>query len=285
MESFIKKIKAFICLPFIFNCLYSQVFINDAGQREKHFIYEVKQIDEFFERFNNDTASFIKGVYKSYKVKYNLDRPKLIKSLFNYETKAWDPATINLFVTAAMQVQMPNRYNFYGDDWFAEANCKFKYNATTIEIPVILKIITDDTKRSKWAIVAVKENFLKASPAAALPVAGNRRKKRFIDPSSHGNNFVELEKDLDDKDNLEDYFDPAFFSRKNAGAVYDALSSKKLKLLYVRDIKYHFLQVDQYIFTVEYFHRSALNAGWLINSLRTASRPEKENYIRALLGD
>src|SRR5450432_2151980 len=99
----------FICsFSLLKTFLYSQVFTNDAGAREKHFVYEVKQIDEFFERFNNDSSSFLREVYKSYHVKYKIGRAKLIKSLFNYETKSWDHAILDSFVQAAMKIKMPN---------------------------------------------------------------------------------------------------------------------------------------------------------------------------------
>src|SRR5450432_2255596 len=119
----------------------AQVFTNDAGTREKHFIYEVKQIDEFIERFNNDTGSFIRKAYKTYHVKYTISRPKLIKSLFNYETKSWDQAIIDNFVKDVTLTQNSGRLNFLEDGWFAEAKCKFQYNGSVTDIPIILRII------------------------------------------------------------------------------------------------------------------------------------------------
>jgi hypothetical protein len=75
-----------------------QEYVNDDASREKHFVYEVKQIDEFFERFNDDSSSYIRKVYKIYHQQFKPDRTILIKSLFNYETQAWDSTLINDFV-------------------------------------------------------------------------------------------------------------------------------------------------------------------------------------------
>ena len=77
-----------------------QIYINEEESKEKHFVYEVKQIDEFFERFNNDSSSFIRNVYRNAHLKFHVDRVQLIKSLFNYKTKSWDTAVINRFVAA-----------------------------------------------------------------------------------------------------------------------------------------------------------------------------------------
>jgi hypothetical protein len=278
--------KTILVFIFTFSLYYThaQVFTNDAGAREKHFVYEVKQIDEFFERFNNDTGSFIRKVYKTKHIKFNIDRPKLIKSLFNYETKTWDQALIDDFVKDATHAQNPGKLNFLEDGWFAEANCKFQYNGAVIDIPLILRIITDDNRRSKWMIAAVKTTAIKAG-ATDAPVEENGHTLKFINPASHANNFIELDKALDDKENLADYFEPGFFKRNNAMAFYDAVLNKRIKFLYVKNITYHFLQSTNWIFTVEYFQRESLNAGWLINSLKKASAADKKDYLKNLLAE
>lgn len=265
--------------------LWCQEFKNDAGVREKHFVSQVKQVDEFFERFNNDTNSFIREVYRSYKVKFKADRRKLVKSLFNYENKNLSQSNIDAFVEKAVQVFMPSAKNWYGENWFAEANCKFQYNSLVIDIPVILKTITDQQKRSKWVIAGIKPSHLKEPTNSNIPITVKTRKIKFIDPSSHGANFIELERDFDDKVNLSDYFENAFFYRNNAVQFYHAIMKDKIRFLFVKDIKYHFLNVDQYIFTVEYFPRETLNSGWLINNLKDATAKDKESYKKLLLGE
>ncbi len=283
---FIKKCccKTACLLSFVlsFCSIHAQVFTNDAGAREKHFVYEVKQIDEFFERFNNDTGSFIRKAYKTYGVKYKLDRPKLIKSLFNYETKTWDKALIDNFVKDVTAAQNYSLLNFLAAGWFAEAHCKFQYNGAVTDIPIILRITTDENRRSKWMIAAVKANALKAD-SIALHIVANENPLKFINPASHANNFIELDKALADKENLAAYFEASFFKRKNAPAFYNAVLNNRAKFLYVKDITYHFLQAPKWIFTVAYFQREALNAGWLINSLKRASEADKKEYLKNLL--
>ena len=272
-----------ICMYGITTGLHSQVFENDAGQREKLFIYKVKQIDEFFERFNNDTGSFIRRLYKARGVKFKIDRPTLIKSLFNYETQSWPNGAIDSFVKKAMQVQMPSAGNYYGDDWFAEVVCRFSYNNNVIEIPVILRTDTDRYKRSKWIITGVKQMLFRS--ATALP-AKNRTTVplKFISPVSHGNDFAALEKTFDDKQNLSAYFDQSFFQKNNTTGFYNAILKNQIKFLSVKEIRYHFLQVNNYIFTVQHFERNSLNAGWLINTLTTASAADKQHFRKELLG-
>ena len=147
-----KFIALLVCFALSVRIVNAQVFENSAGQMDRKFLYEVKQIDEFFERFNDDTASFIRKMYRSYRVKFNIERQQLIKSLFNYQSVAWRQTAIDSFVRAAMLVQMPSRTNFYGDKWYAEVLCRFVYNSEEIEIPIVLRVITDDMKRSKWVM-------------------------------------------------------------------------------------------------------------------------------------
>ena len=161
-----------IAVTYIF-CFHSvrvtaQAIVNDAGEREKHFIYEVKQIDEFFERFNDDNNSFVRKVYAKYHIRYNLSRASLIKSLFNYETKSWNAEEIDRFVSTATNEHHPKKLDFYSSDWYAEAKCKFKQNENIIDITLILKIDTQSMKRSKWVIAGVKSNTLKTNYSGRL---------------------------------------------------------------------------------------------------------------------
>jgi hypothetical protein len=260
----------------------AQVFSNDAGSREKHFIYEVKQIDEFFERFNNDTGSFIRKVYKLYGTRYTADRGKLLKSLFNYETQSWNQSLIANFVRDITAGGKTRQIDFRANGWFAEAHGKFQYNGSFIDIPLILRISTDAAHRSKWVIAAVKSNPL---PPDSQPISltATGYPQRFINPASHANNFIELEKALDDKANLSDYFEPAFFNRKNAQTFYNAVLHNQVHLLYVKDIVYHFLQTGKWLFTVACFPRQTLNSGWLINNLQQLNPAEKNAYLQQLL--
>ena len=284
MKSSIFKISVSWILSLSSIHLYAQAIVNDAGDREKHFIYEVKQIDEFFERFNDDSNSFVRKVYATYHIRYNLNRTKLIKSLFNYETKSWSADEIDRFVNTATNPKHPVKLDFYSDNWYAEAQCKFQQNDGVIDVTLILKIDTDSMKRSKWMIAGVRSGSLKPNSEVSIKVPYHNEGK-FINPASHANNFIELDKALSDKENLSDYFDNSFFKGSYSAGFYEAIVNNQIKFLYVKDVKFHFLQMEKWIFTVEYFPREALNSGWLISSLKNVSPAEMEMYRKKLLGE
>ncbi|MEL7532807.1 MAG: hypothetical protein AAFN10_15925 [Bacteroidota bacterium] len=56
-----------------------------------------------------------------------------------------------------------------------------------------------------------------------------------------------------------------------------------MNIEFVRSIKYHFMQIDNWIITVENFNRKDWNAGWLISDIIPASPTDKERYLNEKL--
>jgi hypothetical protein len=271
-------ISFFICQHRVF----SQVYSNNDGANDKHFIYEVKEIDEFFERFNDAPNSFLRGVYKARHIRFNIDRQRLIRSLFNDENKSLDSIMITQFISEVTRKKKPVYLNFYGGNWFAELTCKFRYNTSSIVIPVIMKIETTQNKGSKWMIVAVGSSSLK-SKIDVTEMTQSKVKTKIISPTSHGTNFISLKKAFDDKENLSSYFESLYFKRSHMLELYNAILNGEIEFLHVIKIKYHFLLADKWIFTVENFNRESLNSGWLINDMQRVSSSGMENYRNKLL--
>lgn len=272
-----------ICFFFIHHA-NAQSFVNDAGTREKLFVYKVHQLDEFIKRFNDDTTAFIREVYSQYKKRFSVSRTDLVKSLFNYEHKVLTPNMIDSFTRAVTNKRTPLKLDFYREGLFAEANCRFQYNSGEIDIPVILRIAGNAKDGAKWTIAAVGYNELQKNLNISTVTVKNSTKS-FINPASNNNNFLELVKAFEDRENLAAYFEQPFFERNYCPEFYYALLHNKIRLLHVKSVTYHVLQVDNWGFTIEYFPRQTLNSGWLINSLKRMSAAEKENYRKRLLGE
>ena len=282
VKTYVLKFWIFISLSVCQHRLFSQVISNNDGAKDKYFIYEVKEIDEFFERFNDVPGSFIRGVYKAHHIKFNINRQQLIRSLFNYENISWDSVMVNKFISEVTKKKKPIYLDFYGDNWYAELTCKFKYNSSSIEIPVIMKIEMTPNKGSKWMIVAVGSSTLK-SKIVVTEMAQSKIKTKFISPTSHGTNFVSLERAFEDKENLSSYFESLYFKKSHMLEFYNAILNGEIEFMDVSKIKYHFLVADKWIFTVENFPRETLNSGWLINHIQRVSSSGMENYRNKLL--
>jgi hypothetical protein len=281
-KAYVLKLLFFVSFSICQHRLFSQVYSNNDGTKEKHFIYEVKEIDEFFERFNDDPGSFIRSVYKDHHTKFNINRQQLIRSLFNFENTSLDSVIISKFISEVTRKKKPIYLDFYGDNWYAELTCKFKYNASSIVIPVIMKIEVIPNKGSKWMIVAVGSSSLK-SRIVVTEMAQSKIKTKLISPTSHGTNFVSLKRAFDDKENLSSYFEALYFKGSHMLEFYNAILYNEIEFLDVIKIKYHFLVADKWIFTVEDFPREALNSGWLINHIQNVSPFEMENYRNKIL--
>jgi hypothetical protein len=281
-KTYVIKFWIFISFSICQHSLFSQVYLNNDRAKEKHFIYEVKEIDEFFERFNDDTGSFLRGIYKAHHTKFNISRRRLIRSLFNYENMSWDSVIINKFISEVTKKKKPIYLDFYGGNWYAELACKFKYNASTIVIPIIMKIEMTQNKGSKWMIVAVGSSTLK-SKIVVTEMSQSKIKTKFISPTSYGTNFVSLKRAFEDKENLSSYFETFYFKRSHMLEFYNAILTREIEFLDVIKVKYHFLLADKWIFTVENFPRETLNSGWLINHIQRVSSFNMENYRNKLL--
>jgi hypothetical protein len=276
------KFLIFCSFSFCPHCLFSQIISNNEMAKEKHFVYEVKEMDEFFERFNDEPGSFLRTVYKAHHVKFNIPRRLLIRSLFNFENMSKDSVLVNDFVSDVTTRKKPIYLNYYGDDWFVELTCKFKYNAAPVLIPVIMKIELAENNGSKWMIVAVGSSALK-SKIVLTEMAQGKEKTHIISPTSNGTNFVSLKRAFDDKENLSDYFEEAYLKRSHMLEFYNAIFNREIEFLGVTKIRYHFLLADRWIFTVEQFIREELNSGWLINHIEKVSSVGMDNYRNKLL--
>ena len=281
-KTHVLKYLIFIFFSFCQHRLFSQVISNNDIAEEKHFVYEVKEIDEFFERFNDEQGSFIRGVYKVHHVKFNIPRERLIRSLFNFENTSKDSVLINQFVSDLTKKKKPIYLDYYGDDWYAELSCKFKCNSSFIVVPVIMKIEMTQNKGSKWMIVAVGSSTLK-SKIVVTEMAQSKIKTKILTPTSNGTNFVSLKRVFEDKENLSDYFESAYLKSSNMLEFYNAILNRDIDFLDVIKIKYHFLLAGRWIFTVEDFPREELNSGWLINHIEKVSSVGMDNYRSKLL--
>jgi hypothetical protein len=281
-KTHILKFLIFISFSICHHRLFSQVISNNDGAKEKHFIYEVKEIDEFFERFNDERGSFIRGVYKARHVKFNIPRQRLIRSLFNYENMSKDSVMMNKFVSDVTKKKEPIYLDYYGDDWYAELACKFKYNSSSIVVPVIMKIVMTQNKGSKWMIVAVGASALK-SKIFLTEMAQSKITTKIISPTSNGTNFVSLKRAFEDRENLSSYFETFYIKRSHMLELYNAILNSEIEFLDVARVKYHFLLADKWIFTVENFPREELNSGWLINHIEKVSSAGMDNYRSKLL--
>lgn len=275
-----KKLLLFICVICSFRLIAISQVVNSNSRHERNFAFEVKQIDEFFERFNNEKDAFIASYLKANFPGTVVDRESLINNLFNLESD-WNKDTLNEFSKHVLDSIHPVFLDFSNKDWYAETQCKFKYNDKVIDVQILLKVQQEANGGTKWMIASA---YSKDIPVAddSMTFVHVYDGHKFINPISHATNFIGLSTALMDKSNIRDYLDSNFYVYPASRDFLSALLKNKLECQFVNKITYHFLQVDGWIFTVNYFQRESVNSGWLINTLQRATEEEKEAYRKAL---
>src|SRR5690606_9655863 len=112
------KLKAIFFLAFFFGAspLFAQHYEREF---ETFFSWEVKQIDEFIERFNNTDKTLIQEYHKKVDPGKEINRERLIKSLFNAENRSWNFNDISTFIQKVNNDDQPVFLDFYDEDWYA----------------------------------------------------------------------------------------------------------------------------------------------------------------------
>ncbi|WP_225000353.1 hypothetical protein [Cesiribacter sp. SM1] len=256
-------------------CLNSSgaVFSQTSAGYQEVFAFEVKQIDEFFERFNNQ-QTLIKNYIAARDNTTEVNREELIKNLFNGHSTTIRVGDVYKFIESVNNPQQPVVLSFYDDEWFAKVKCSVLYQQKKRELVLVLRVQKEKDGASKWVIHGVDADFF-VTPDAQDP-------KASLNPISHGTDFLGLSKAFTDTENIRSYL-PADYQEDQLSKFILEIRNKRLSFVQVESISYHLLQIDGWILTVENFQRPEKNSGWLISDLIQADTKAKENYKQQIL--
>jgi hypothetical protein len=264
-------------LLILLNCFFltttcAQVISFD---NEENFAFQVKQIDEFIERFNNEDSTLIKKYMED---NYDVDqfnRLDLLKTLFNYTDVVWNVDEVTQFLSDVTKTDNPVLLDFLDDNWYAELDCSGSYKGINKKFKLILKIqVNEEKKASKWVITSVQADFFQ------LPEASSSQKT--LNPASHGTDFMGLKIAFKDGSNIGNYI----AEEANTSQLllfFHELQEKNIIFDQVDDITYHFLQIENWIFQVRDFKRNTTNSGWLICALIHVNEDDKKYYKKEKL--
>jgi len=246
-----------------------------SKQQESDFAFEVKTIDEFIERFNNDQYTLIRQYLKTNFPKKPISRFDLVRTLFNYQEPLWDQELAARFVKAVCDTTQEKFLDFYSDTWYAQAECLVKYKGIPKKVTITLQVfVSDRTGAAKWVVVGARASFLDFS----------RRldSKKFLNPISHATDFIGLKKAMEDKMFVRNYLTENF-KESHLNKYLAAVSTGDIVFQQINNITYHFLSLENWLFTVKEYTRPGRNSGWLIQSLFKRTNAEKEDYKKNIL--
>lgn len=274
-----KRFSKIILLIFISNLsLYSQNITLEA--LKERFNFEVKSMDDFFARFNNDheKSTFFNYLKEVYKVE-QIPREIMIRSLLSKSAEAKDSLELGEFLAdlASAETQESWMLDYYYSNWYAQIECDFLINDKIVTYLLTLKIIrATDNGGMCWTIIASdgkNERMLESQKEEHVSMSNYYAKgpsrNLFISPVSHALNFIDLYRIFDNNREIG-----LVFSRRNCKEncdqlIVNLLNSNTYCLKKIRKIKY-FLFIDRKWMIISSFDQrpnSSRVNGWTIESL------------------
>ncbi len=236
---------------------------------QKHFIYHVKNLDEFIERFNNDTTSEIQ-LYVKKMNSPKLSRASMINVLFNQlRPNPWNTNDIKAFLKQVDNNTAPVFLNFLDDKWYANVTCAVLWEGKPKTITLKLKVEKDGNSTLKWVIFDIDAPFIVVNPTKipqpTIPTPVNN--DSYLNPMSHNINFFSIDLVATDTKNIANYLASTVYYSNSLIVFINECLSHKVKIQSVRKVVFDFQQIKGWDFEVEEFNRQDLNSGWLINKL------------------
>ena len=239
--------------------------------QETEFAFEVKTIDEFIERFNNDQYTLIRQYMEANFPKKKITRLDLLRTLFNYQEPVWSETDALSFSKTILDEKSERFLDFYSDKWYAEADCRVKYKGENKRVRITLQVfVSDRTGAAKWVVCGARAPFLDFS--------SREDHRKFLNPISHATDFIGLKKAMEDKAFVRNYLSEGF-RESHLNKYLAAVATGDIIFEQIESVTYHFLSIPEWLFTVREFRRKGKNAGWLIHSLSRRSDAEKRDYI------
>lgn len=265
--------RQYLSICFIICAFLIQAQFLDPRQEEM-YDYQVKGIGEFMARFNSEEH-----------LKFDMQLPdsmtqrkKDILSVCNYEISRTIPDfenVINGFIKAIEDIDL--KLQFSDSTWFASGEFDIQYKKIPIKLNLLLTPHEARPKRFCWALVDVggKDVNLLADTTKCVGISPTDNELDFIElagkSKTQRGNFPGFRKPGKDIDYLS-----SFVALVQSGVV---------TINHCDKITYYFLNVPNFIFTVENFNRESSNSGWLISSITPIEENQKQSYLKAVFND
>lgn len=267
-------------------CLPLQVWAQSRSESDlEKFLGNVHLVDDFIMRFNEDPTIYDKvqplrqeidalSKQQLKRLTYGRDsinRALALLTLFDRESvPRIGREEVTRFILEVTDPKHPFTLDFYQNNWFAEVQCNIVYEGKPQELTLVLSNIAPDkqVQRSSWVLFGCKAPFF------ALE---NNSEKRGINPGSHEIGFINLQQAFSDKNQVT-ALPPVQYKPDDISLLLYALKKGEITFQHVKQVKYHFLQVPGWIFSIDYLKRNTTPSGWMITSLTRADENMKSTY-------
>lgn len=250
-------------------CTSAQTTVFNPLDRDQ-YLARVKMLDEFMARFNGEEK---RG---NMPAEY-ADRASNILLLFDlsrFKSKG-DSCFVAAKDFASHAVESKSSLRNEDDNWFAKVRCHGRLGEKKVKFDMLLCFEKRDSAMYGWAISNVEGDIFRTS-------RDNPHKELLIMPNDNEHVFQSVIKATTETcQYIDDYARKGY--RADALSTFLALVRHgQLKIEAVTDVRFVFLQVPGYVFTVKYFERESKNAGWLIDSCERISDQKKDSLLKTI---
>lgn len=257
-------------------CFNTQAQVIDDYLADEKYLYSAtKQVNQFFRRFNgeeDDKGNRYDPNAKQYR--HPDIRKGYLNMIFDNETAGYSNDLKKSFIKD-VNGNNPEYLNFHGNNWFAEVHAVFNFNGKD-ENAVLFLNLEKDGLGSKWVFDQVYFD-----PFSRMFNTDTTRNSSFLHPMSHEIEFMNLNKAFNNREQLEDYANKGYRPDFLSLFLYE-IKKGNLTFKMVRNVKFHFFQVNNWYFEIAEFNRKGFNKGWLISNLVQVPEEQKpllKNYI------
>ncbi len=234
---------------------------------ESFFLYQVKVIDEFIERFNNDSNSYLRTQCRTrFGTDTMLTRTRMLHALISKHRRWTDTSSIliNQILTQNHQI------HFTDSTWFARTTCRFLLHGRPVSIPIILYIHTYQ-HTYQWQIAAIGHINTTATPPTTTITPPSSTTPCFIPTSAHGTNWLQLHTTLTPQHICSHIFRSNIRNNPATLQFITLIRSGQLIFSQAQNTTYHFANIPGWLLTVANQPQAATNSGWLITNIQTAN--------------
>lgn len=231
----------------------------------------VKLVSEFMHRFNREEYNPYVDTNSSDSDKVNICQLFDIEKILN-NRKENEPKAFQL-VDSILQNNVKIHYS--DAEWYAKVKCIGSFKGKQITFDMLLTVEQREKDMFKWVISDVEGDIFNLIPS-------RKSEKIILLPNEHESNFMRLNSITSEKDDYITLYS-SICNPTNKLTVFNTLVYYGyLNIEYVTDIRYTFLQVPGYVFTIKECERESTNSGWLICDWNEISDNEKEILLQRI---
>ena len=257
--------------------------------QQQRFLNGIHLLDNFIDRFNHAVLPTVHVLVKGgadddayadtqdsiQKIADGLGREKALLSLFAREAiENTERRQLQTFVNQITDTLNPVLLDFYDTNWYAEVIAKVNHRGKLHRITLTLANKSIQQGVSYWHLVGCYASFFEISATAGHRLG--------LNAGSHEIDFINLKNAFDSKNEFASMM-PTNYEKDHLSMLLYAVENGDLEFLGVEKVRYHFLQVPGWAFSVEHFPSNPEVTGWLISDVVALSEEAKSDYKTQIL--